>query len=377
MNEFFENRKPWSERKHRLLLKYLPPFSAKVATTTRNREIFVVDGFAGAAKYEDGSKGSPVLIAEFSDVCASWSNPVSLHLINIEPDKRNEGIFASLELATAQWVAKGNVVNIRKEFRSALPDVLQLTGDAPSLFFIDPFGPTHVHFDDLRPILERPQRITELIINFDQDGLRRILDAALSENTNLKAAQTNSDNISKVVGSSEWKKKIIGANLSSEEAEGVLVSGYMDNIAKFGYAVVAYPIREVLTAGPKYHFVYCTRHSDGVELMNDFIREEEDLLYGDHIENNYPLFSDEASLSNAVATRQQKLLDLVKFYASDKTSVTRAQIRSALIRKNFGDFHHKDYTAVVKELLESGIFRTASGKTRINDTEILYTNTSE
>lgn len=373
MNEFFENRKPWSERKHRLLLKYLPPFSAKVATTTRNRKIFVVDGFAGAARYDDGSKGSPVLIAEFSDVCAGWSNPVSLHLINIEPDKKNEGIFSSLELATTQWVSKGNVVNIRKDFRSALPEVLQLISEAPSLFFVDPFGPTYVHFNDLRPILERPQRITELIVNFDQDGLRRILDAALSENTNPKAAQTNSNNISMVVGTTGWKKKIIGANLSSDEAEDILVSEYMDNIARFGYAVVAYPIREALTSGTKYHFVYCTRHSDGIALMNDFIREEEDLLYGDHVEDRIPLFSNEASLSNAIASRRRRLRGQVEKYVSEKQTVTREQIRTDLIRENFGDFHGKDFTAVVKELLESGVLRTASGKTRINDTELLST----
>lgn len=59
--EFFDKLKPWSKRKHRLLEKYLPPFSAKVATTTQNREIFCIDGFAGAAKYEDGSEGSPIV----------------------------------------------------------------------------------------------------------------------------------------------------------------------------------------------------------------------------------------------------------------------------------------------------------------------------
>lgn len=76
-DEFFDKLKPWSKRKHRLLGKYLPPFSAKVARATPNREIYCVDGFAGAAKYEDGSEGSPLLIAKFSDECARWRNPNS------------------------------------------------------------------------------------------------------------------------------------------------------------------------------------------------------------------------------------------------------------------------------------------------------------
>ena len=83
----------WSGRKHRLLRNYVEPFTAKVAKTTHDRRIFIVDGFAGQAKYDDGTKGSPLVIAEFSDVALNWRNPVSLRLINIEPDKGSFDIF--------------------------------------------------------------------------------------------------------------------------------------------------------------------------------------------------------------------------------------------------------------------------------------------
>src|SRR6476469_68613 len=114
-SDFFERLKPWSRRKHRLLGKYLPPFSAKVAKATTNREIYCVDGFAGAARYEDGSDGSPLLIAKTSDQCATWSNPVHLKLINVEPDAKGQGIFQSLDEATSAWVEKGVVANINKD----------------------------------------------------------------------------------------------------------------------------------------------------------------------------------------------------------------------------------------------------------------------
>src|SRR5690349_12153686 len=102
-NEFFEKLRPWSGRKHRLLQKYLPPFSAKVATATSSRTIYVVDGFAGKGTYGDGAEGSPVLIAKFGDVCLSWTNPVHLRVVNVEADKNNEGIFENLEVATRLW----------------------------------------------------------------------------------------------------------------------------------------------------------------------------------------------------------------------------------------------------------------------------------
>lgn len=370
-DDFFENIRPWSRRKHRLLDKYLRPFSAKVASRTQNREIFCVDGFAGAAKYDDGSQGSPLLIARFSDECARWSNPVQLRIINVEPDSKNQGIFASLEDATTEWVKNGTVTNIKSDFRSALPEILRTIGDSPALFFIDPFGPTYLHFQDLELLFRRSQRITEVIINFDQDGLRRIVDAALSDNTNPKVALTNSQNITKIVGSEDWKGKIENELLTTLEKETILLREYMLNISKFGYEVVGYPICEVLGAKPKYHFVYSTRHRDGVTLMNDFIREEEDLLYGDHVDDSLPLFSDEASLSRAIEDRKISLQSKIEAYLIKNRVVTRNQIRNDLIPFNFGSYHSKDYNDVVRRLLLAGVLKESSGKIRINDTDVL------
>jgi three-Cys-motif partner protein len=370
-SDFFAGRKRWSERKHRLLGKYLPPFIAKVAYTTSAREIFIVDGFAGAARYDDGSKGSPVLIAEFSDVCRTWQNPATLRLINVEADKGNEGIFESLENETRSWVADGRVVNIRQDFATAVPDVLRIIGNAPSLFFIDPFGPTDLTFDSLRPILSRKSAVTELIINFDQDGLRRIVDAALSPNTDHKTAETNAKNISGIIGGDKWREQIEGATLTSLQAEQVLLTEYTQNLAEFGFYVVAYPIRESLESNPKYHFVYCTRHPDGLMLMNDFIREEEDELYGEHVEENIPLFAEESSLTNEIATRRARLKGILQKRIESKDLFTRGQLKDELVILYFGHFHGKDYNSVTQELINAGTITVPSGKKRINDDEPL------
>ena len=366
-DEFFEKLKPWSKRKHRLLGKYLPPFSAKVATTTQNREIYCVDAFAGAAKYDDGSEGSPLLIARFSDECAEWRNPVSLKLINIEPDVKRRGIFTMLDQSTKAWQEKGIVTNIQKNFDSALPEVLTTIGYAPALFFIDPFGPTYLHFAHLQPILTRSQKITELIINFDQDGLRRIVDAAFSENIDPKTAQTNTQNITKILGNENWKNKIAHVSLSSEEVELILLREYMANIAGYGYDVVAYPIRETLDTKPKYHFVYCTRHSDGIELMNDFIREEEDLLYGEHVQDKLSLFPSDSLAEEEVRKRQEKLREVMSRFIKNQRTITRKQVVKNLLEHHFGYFHGKDYRKVFKEFIENGTLTTSDTETKIND----------
>ena len=369
--EFFQQLKPWSERKHRLLRTYLPPFSAKVARATRDREIYCIDGFAGAAKYDDGPDGSPLLIAKFSDVCAGWNDPVLLRLINVEPDKDNEGIFDSLVNATKPWTDRGIVRNIRSSFNLAVPEILNQIGQRPALFFIDPFGPTQVFFDHLKPILLRPQKITEFIVNFNTCGLHRITRAALSPNTLPKVAETDKNLVNSILGSTGWLEAFQKSELSTEEGETFLLNEYIQNIRKYGYEVVAYQIRESLTARPQYHFVYCTRHRDGIALMNDFLREEEDLLYSDHVEINLPLFADEASLSNVREDRRATIKVAIELYLERNPIGTRGEIRSNLLPMNFGHWHSKEYNAVVQELLVDDFLKADSGKKRINDTEIL------
>ncbi len=366
--KFFENLKIWSKRKHRLLEKYLPPFSAKVASTTINREVYCVDGFAGAAKYDDGSEGSPILMAKFSDVCCNWSRPVSLRIINVEPDLDT---FNSLENATQDWKAKGIVENINSRFDDSIPTILTKIGNSPTLFFVDPFGPTGVRFSHLIPILQRNPYITELIINFDTDGLYRIACAAVSQNNNPKTAQTNADIITSIIGSDKWRNQFVSSKLTTEVGEEILLREYISNLSKYGFNVADYAIKEALNKKPKYHFIYCTRHNDGVFLMNDFIREEEDLIYGEYVEDNLPMFQEEASLFQEVLKRRESLRNVVCSYLEQNNKVSRGQIKHNLMYPHFGLFHKKDYDFVVKQLIEENLLKEKTGKKRINDTDSL------
>lgn len=362
--EFFDSLKPWSKRKHRLLGKYLKPFIAKVASTTSNREIYCIDAFAGTAKYEDGSVGSPLLMAQISEECAKWNNPVALKIINVEFNARN---FESLQYMMRTWEERSVVTNINSQFDKAIPKILQQIGDAPALFFIDPFGSTSVYFSHLLPILRRNQKITELITNFDTDGLYRIACASISEKTEAKTAETDAQRVIDIVGSNTWQGQFLSKKISTKQGENILLEEYSDNLNKFGYNVVRYPIRETLDKKPKYHFVYCTRHSDGIDLMNDFIREEEDLLYGEHIESELPLFQEEVSLAKEEILRREKLYPIMKDFLEKQSRVTRKQVIRNLVSKHFGSFHSRDYRAIFKEFINSKLLKTTDDKTKIDN----------
>ena len=368
-NDFFNYLKPWSKRKHRILGKYLKPFAAKVATITQNREIYCIDGFAGAAKYDDGSIGSPLMLAQLSNECSKWQNPVTLNLINIEPNLKN---FSSLEHITQEWVNKGIVKNFNEKFSDAVPHLLSEIGNAPAFFFIDPFGPTAIHFSHLQPILQRTQQATELFINFDTDGLQRIADASQSKSDNpktIKSTSKNIQNVSDIIGSDEWLQTYQNSNLATEERQNFLLSIYINNLSKFGYSVVAYPIRETLNKTAKYHMIYCTRHNDGVLLMNDFMFDEENSLEEEHSNTHFPLFASSASEQEK---RRQNLSVLIKQFLENKQRTTRKQIKRQLIFDHFAQFHTKDYNAVVKDFIDNEKLKATHGKKRINDDEVLF-----
>ena len=61
-DDFFASKKPWSPYKDMVLAYYLKPYLAKVCTL--RKPVVVVDCFAGAGRFADGSEGSPLIIAK-------------------------------------------------------------------------------------------------------------------------------------------------------------------------------------------------------------------------------------------------------------------------------------------------------------------------
>ncbi|HEX8287507.1 MAG TPA: three-Cys-motif partner protein TcmP [Pyrinomonadaceae bacterium] len=368
-NKFFKGVKPWSKRKHRILGKYLPPFTAKVASRIRQREIFCIDGFAGSAKYEDNQAGSPLITAQFSDKCSNWTDPVTLKIINVEAKRKN---FISLRLITQRWEEKGIVININKKFNDSVSEILKIIGDAPALFFIDPFGPTDIHFSCLEPILRRSQQMTELIINFDVDGLRRIIDAAFSYKTETTVAEKQFKHAVEVLGSQSCVEKLKDSTLSTEEREQIILNHYEKRLTRFGYKVLSYPIRENDLKTPKYYIICCTRHEDGVKLLNNFFRQEEDdLIKESYSPDSNPRFPEFDITREIKEERQQTLRNLLPSFLLKNRKTTRKQIMYHFIEKHFGDFDDKDYRAVVQELIDSEILVAEHGKKKINDDVLL------
>lgn len=363
-DEFFNNLKQWSERKHRLLENYLHPFVAK--TGNRSKEVHCIDAFAGAARYEDGKEGSPLLLARLANTSAAWTNPVSLKLTNIEAKKPH---YESLCRETVAWVEKGVVTNLHGKFSELVPKIVDRIQQYPAFFFIDPYGPTDIPFNSLLPILERDVRATELFINFNVNGLRRLADCLHTREDSKAdpvAIQKIVSHVTAILGSDVWKY-YFEQNVNDDKRDQKLLSMYVNNLARYNYHVTAYPIRQALDSAPKYYMIYCTRHIDGVDLMSNFIRQEEDALVGESVNASAPLFE---ILNPLYIERQERINNLRKAiveYFSVTKQATRKTCRQSLVKKFFGLYLTKDYAAVVKSLLDEGVIQSLDGRKRIND----------
>src|SRR5688572_25711090 len=90
MNDFFNELKDWSARKHRLVSKYLASFT-KILGGSKGM-VHHIDGFAGPGLYgEKKEKGSPILAAEYASTLINKT--YTLKCINVEA---NNGFFQNL-----------------------------------------------------------------------------------------------------------------------------------------------------------------------------------------------------------------------------------------------------------------------------------------
>src|SRR5258708_6530590 len=95
--DYFDELKEWSERKLKLLEDYVTAASKIMGIIG---QVYYIDGFAGEGIYDDGSRGSPVRIAELAQCYQKEVKPYSLRCINIEESRKR---FANLQAATVEF----------------------------------------------------------------------------------------------------------------------------------------------------------------------------------------------------------------------------------------------------------------------------------
>jgi len=266
---FFRSKRAAAVLKHAILAKYVVPFAAETGSTSTGKRVVIVDGYAGAGRYEDGKPGSPALIAEAARTPALKGRVVECFFVEQDAATYRSlcQVLAEVETGgTLLWEAKhGNVAE-------HLDELLARADGVPLFLFLDPFG-LGLPFDVIVDIFAgRPAGqyvpATEVLFRFDANAIRRIR-GVLHGDPNHRGREKTLEALDRAAGGSWWRDED-DLTLNNTQYLAWFEERLLAEIttrAKCAGWTAAVKQREDLQ--PAYLLVFLTRHRDGMEIFGE------------------------------------------------------------------------------------------------------------
>lgn len=253
-----------------MLQAYLSRWFEILGRSKPRQNLWYIDGFAGPGEYTNSPTGSPVAaITSASEalqrVGDQWKAG-GVHCVFIE---ENPERFEHLK---NKLVANANTQKIQTHFfnstfvegLSALRQQVQnpFAPPSPLFSFVDPFGAKGVAFADIKDLLSRES--SEVLINFDSDGIGRIFRA--------EEAANHEEILNEIFGDDSWKTELAKHRPSHELYRGVLALYKQKLLAlpKVRY-VFAFEMRSAKNT-IDYHLVFASQHPLGLEKMKEAMK---------------------------------------------------------------------------------------------------------
>lgn len=205
---FFETRNPQAVLKHGILTRYAYYFAGRAGQATGERVAFI-DGFAGEGRYEDGSDGSPLLLAAQAERAGLIKRDIKLAFVEPDADRRSR-----LKAALTEAGVVPDVV-LNRPFESVAEGLLDRYSDRAILIFVDPFG-LGITLEMLERILQlsSPRRPIDVLYHFSLLSVARMGRAALGQGD----ASPNAKKLDAALGPVGWREHLAGISPESGAA---------------------------------------------------------------------------------------------------------------------------------------------------------------
>ncbi len=244
-----------------------------------------VDCFAGAGKFEDGSKGSPLIALDVLEACIANSR-YEMKTAFIEPKYCSE---LKKNLDAHSLATKTRTVN--GGFRENILPVIKEEDTRNIFLYIDPFGIKELSFE-LFDSVSAYNSSLELLINLNSFGFLReacrvkaanavhefdeFLDEEVLEDDFVKEVHKDKyhDRLTDIAGGDYWVdivNRFASKSINAVKAENEFSARYRERLNKNFKYVIDLPIRDKNNKAPKYRMVHATNHPDGCVLMYDNI----------------------------------------------------------------------------------------------------------
>lgn len=353
---FFKEKQGAGVFKHGLLRRYVPVFVSKVGSTAQGGRVYYLDAYAGAGMYDDGTPGSPLLVAKTASEMARLRD---LRGIYVEEDRKTCDRLRAVLRATGTdpMIYQGRI-------ERHLDSILAKVGRSPLYAFFDPFG-LGLPFDTLTEcVLGRATGLlsstTEVLLNFSLPGLWRnaghLVDPTSTHEPYLKARKTILVRMDAAMGGDWWRP--IWAS-GTDDRIGQIVRGYWDRLKDaaggWGSWLVAVSNR---WGGPSVYFlIFLSKHPDGLWAFTESLSLAKEEYYEFCRRDQLELETKEerwAQWTEKIAHNIEQIL------AAGEPFTVRARMEE-VYGETMGDARERHIRAAIKKLYAEGK-TTTSGK---------------
>ncbi|MBR5678166.1 MAG: three-Cys-motif partner protein TcmP [Paludibacteraceae bacterium] len=282
-DDFFKEKKPWSEVKDQLLGCYFKPYVQKILYTRKPLEY--IDCFAGKGKFDDGKPGSPLIALDLIEECLTTTKMASPQIrttfidLNYADDLRNN----------LQGYQDVNIVS--GKYEDHILRLLRGSRNRNVFLYIDPYGIKALRCSLFDSFAIAPFNSIELLINLNSFGFIREACNALGiqlqlddptlfddlveyDPTKLTATDKSVQDLNEIAGGNYWQaiiKDYKAGRINGYEAEERFAEQYCRRLSQSYAYVLNMPLRIKPGQRPKYRMIHLTNHPDGCLLMVDNI----------------------------------------------------------------------------------------------------------
>lgn len=258
---------PHTIAKIKILETYLNAWLPILGSKRKGQDLLYVDGFAGPGEYSNFSDASPIVACRAATKTSTSDNWCAglINCVFIEPD-----IAAFTHLKERLQVFDSNrrlhIHLINSSFDEGIDQIKELfpksfQGSHPLFVFIDPFGAKGAEFRHVAEILRGDT--SEVLINFDADGIGRIFRAG--KHANAERLLTS------IYGDYSWKLLEVHSNFDLLCREALnLYKSSLKSLPKVKY-VFAFEMRSK-SGLLNYFLVFASKHPLGLTKMKEAMR---------------------------------------------------------------------------------------------------------
>lgn len=359
--DFFKKKLPWSKYKDGILDYYLKPYLHKVARL--GKPIAIIDCFAGAGRFEDGSDGSPWIISK--RLLEAQSRGVEVLGVFIEKHKTLHRILEAnmKECGVPNKILFG-------DFHKHIDYITKISDSHTIFLYLDPIRPKDLAFFDLSSVYDKigSGSSVETLVNFMSTSVARAAAAAIKGTESNKGAERTIATINEIMGTKAWQGRINDDPSATARNAKQLSSIYRINLKKWFSYTLAFPLKESYShKSPKYHLIFGSRYPDAIDLMNNgMVRARRDFL-GAHFSNDllFDLTPETEIVNYAILSNQ--LYDTLRYLGP--CSWKELRVRNAI--RTPGKYLESDFNSAIKQLIQNERVKSSIDSKRIEPNAIL------